>query len=146
MWILFFRRRAVDIRKQITFLLVVLLTLAMAGCGTTYFKYHGVQFRENGGMQAQLGSLGIRGVDDVYGFSRAAALSQCGVIDFPLHVDQSVPQVGAVVTSFAGDASLSTIGKKLGYTRGEMEKMSLLVFTISPIELIQKIKTNVDKR
>ena len=128
------------------------LTLALAlwgaasGCSSTYFKYQNVPFRQNAAMQAQLGNLGIRGDADQYGFQKGAFLSECGIRELDVSVDAKMPQVKAGQAAFGPDATLTSIGRDLGYTRDELEKMSIVIFSVSPIELAERLKQGLSPK
>lgn len=122
------------------------LIAATAGCGGPWFAYQNVPFRKNAAMQAQLGNVGIKGDTSDYAFQRGAFLSECGVREVDASVDARMPQVKAVLTAFGDKATLSSIGAALGYTREELEKMSLLIFSVNPVELTERLRQGMSPK
>lgn len=120
--------------------MVVALALGLTACGGPWFQYQNVPFRQNAAMQAQLGNLGIRGDSSDYAFQRGAFLSECGVREIEASVDARMPQVKGGLTAFGDKATLSSIGSDIGYTRDELEKMSLLILSVNPVELTERLR------
>lgn len=120
--------------------LLASLALPLAACGSPWFQYQNVPFRQNAAMQAQLGNVGIRGDAEDYAFQRGAFLSECGVRELEASVDARMPQVKGGLAGFGEKASLSTVGTDLGYTREELEKMSIVIFSVNPVELMERLR------
>lgn len=129
-----------------TTLATVALATAATGCGGAWFSYQNVPFRQNAAMQAQLGNVGIKGDAADYAFQRGAFLSECGIREMEASVDARMPQLKAALTAFGDKATLSTIGSELGYTRDELEKMSLLIFSLNPVELNERLRQGMSPK
>ena len=119
---------------------VALTTLLFVGCASPrLFSFQNINYFIASSGQAQLGNLGLMTSTDGLGFQRVGFLSDCQNTTVPVSIDATMHGLLPIQNAFGAGTKAKELSALLGVPRDDLEKSSVLLFSVNPLDAQQQV-------